>query len=117
MRIKDDYAKIIWKRTRERAKKANIDFDLTLLDVMYMTVPITCPALGIPIRMENGRATDNSLSIDRIDSSKGYTVDNCIFVSWRANRLKNNATLEELKMISNYYSLLHEELTIIENQS
>jgi hypothetical protein len=43
-----------------------------------------------------------SPSIDRVDSSKGYTKDNIQVISHRANNLKNNATLEELRKLVTY---------------
>lgn len=42
---------------------------------------------------------DRSMSIDRIDPSKGYTQDNVWLICSRANRIKNDATLEELEAI------------------
>jgi hypothetical protein len=44
----------------------------------------------------------NRATLDRVDSTKGYTRDNVAFVSHRANRLKNNATAEELQAIIAY---------------
>ena len=43
-----------------------------------------------------------SPSIDRIDSTKGYTKDNIQIISWRANRIKNDSTPEELMQIATY---------------
>lgn len=42
-----------------------------------------------------GRVNTN-LSIDRIDSSKGYTKDNVQLVTMAANQMKNDLTLDEL---------------------
>ena len=39
------------------------------------------------------------MSLDRIDSSKGYVKDNIWVISHKANSIKNNATLTELKLI------------------
>ncbi len=41
-----------------------------------------------------------SPSIDRIDSSKGYTPDNCQFVLWAINVFKGDGTLEEMYEIA-----------------
>ena len=80
-------------------KEFNIDVDyLKQIDTDI------CPILGIPMQWNignhhgqgKGRAIATSKSLDRIDSSQGYVKGNVIIISWRANRLKNNATLEDL---------------------
>jgi len=80
--------KKIYNRLKARAKTKGIPFTLTMTDLDNLSIPITCPILNIPLREERGRQTDNSISIDRIDSSKGYTVDNIVVISWKANRLQ-----------------------------
>ena len=97
--------KTLYNRLKASAKKRNIPFTLTLTELNNLTFPITCPILGIPLSINN-KQCDNSYSIDRIDSSKGYEIDNIIVISWKANRLKNNATDEELKRISEFYENL-----------
>ena len=59
---------------------------------------------GIPLKWNRGIALDNSFSFDRIDSSKGYTLDNLEVISVKANRAKNNLTEEELKKFGLYYA-------------
>ncbi|HWH74938.1 MAG TPA: hypothetical protein VNV16_11820, partial [Methylibium sp.] len=34
-----------------------------------------------------------------IDSRRGYTTDNVWVICWRANQIKNDATLDELKRL------------------
>jgi len=104
--LSKDYVEIIWSRTKARAKRAGIPFELTRLDISGMTVPLTCPVTGTILRQERGKRSDSSLSIDRIDSTKGYTRDNVVFVSWKINRLKNNATLDEMRKIVEFYESL-----------
>jgi hypothetical protein len=41
-------------------------------------------------------ADDNSYSIDRVDNTRGYTMDNICIMSLKANKMKSNGTLEEL---------------------
>ena len=43
-------------------------------------------------------------SIDRKDSSKGYVKGNVAIISRRANLLKNNATIAELKAVLAFMS-------------
>lgn len=63
-------------------------------------LPSHCPVLGIELVYGNEKLRqENSASIDRLDSSKPYSKNNIHIISWRANRVKNNGTLEEHKKI------------------
>lgn len=92
-------------RAKTRAKDANVPFDLKPSDV---TIPATCPVLGIPIRCNVGRAKDDSPSLDRIRPKLGYVLGNVIVMSVRANRLKNNGTTEELEAVAKFMRRLEE---------
>lgn len=94
----------LYNRLKNSAKKRNIEFSLTIPELNNLTFPLTCPILGIPLKFNRQRLQDNSYSIDRIDSTKGYSIDNIVVISWRANRLKNNASINELNKISNFYN-------------
>lgn len=94
----------LYNHLKSSAKKRNIPFTLTLTELNNLSFPITCPILNIPLKWNIGQAQDNSYSIDRIDSSKGYEIDNIIVISNRANILKRDATKEELKLLSEYYN-------------
>lgn len=92
----------LYSRLKNSAKRRNISFSLTLTDLNNLTFPITCPILGILLKFNRGSLRDNSYSIDRIDNSQGYHIDNIQVISWRANRLKNNATLAEIEKIAQH---------------
>jgi hypothetical protein len=83
---------------RSRSKKYGYAFDIEVTDIH---VPSHCPLLGIELYIAEGRKTakDNSPSLDRIDSTKGYTKDNVWVISHRANTIKSNATLEEIELL------------------
>lgn len=98
--------KTLYNRLKTSAKKRGIPFDLTLTDLNNLTWPITCPIMGIPLKHNKGIPQDDSYSIDRIDSSCGYSANNIIVISYKANRLKSNATKEDLEKISTFYSNL-----------
>lgn len=93
-----------YNRLKHSAKKRGIKFDLTHLDIMQLDYPISCPILGIPLTYNVGKVDDNSYSIDRVDSSKGYSIDNIEVISFRANKLKSDATITEIIALYNYYS-------------
>lgn len=87
------------QEAKARATKKGIPFGIT---ADHLEMPEVCPVLGIEISMGMGARADCSPSIDRIDSTKGYVPGNVRVISWRANRLKNDATLEEMKAIVGY---------------
>jgi len=101
--IKPLESKEIWKRLKQSAKKRGIEFDLKLTELNEMSFPITCPILGIPLKWNRGQPQDNSYSFDRIDSSRGYSIDNLQILSFKANRAKNNLSIEELKKFGQYF--------------
>jgi len=98
--------KELYNHLKNSAKKRNIPFSLTLTDLNNLSFPLTCPVLGIKLQWNTGNPKDNSYSIDRIDSTKGYEIDNIIVISYRANKLKNNASLNELNLIAGFYNSL-----------
>lgn len=85
--------KAVIRSAKENAKKKGLEFKITVADIY---IPDYCPVFGIPLFYTAGKATDNSPSIDRIDSSKGYIPGNVQIISRRANHLKNNATFKEM---------------------
>lgn len=95
--------KQLLNRLKASSKRRGIDFDLTTADIDDIGIPITCPVLGIPLKFNKGKPQRDSVSFDRIDSTKGYTRDNVIIVSNRVNQLKANASLEEMRKIADYY--------------
>jgi hypothetical protein len=81
---------------KKRAQRKGLEFNLKREDLI---IPETCPIFGIPLEFGDVNHLMNSPSLDRIDNSKGYTPENIWIISYRANTIKNNATLEELKVI------------------
>lgn len=91
--------KTIIQSIKSRAKKRGIKFSLVESDII---IPDECPVLGIPIYNMKGKPGPNSPSIDRVDNSKGYTPDNIQVISYRANVLKNNGTIDEVRRVLAY---------------
>ena len=89
----------MWNAAKTRAKRLGREFSIKISDIH---IPQTCPVLGIPLFYGKKVFTDNSPSVDRIDSNKGYTKDNIAVISCRANRIKHNLTADELDLISAY---------------
>lgn len=100
--------KELWQQLKQSATKRKIPFSLTLNDLNNLSFPVTCPILGLELKFNKNKAADDSYSIDRVDSSRGYEIDNIIVISQKANRIKNNATPEELAKIEQFYRELEE---------
>lgn len=81
------------KQARTRAKDKNLEFDLVLEDIK---IPQRCPIMDEILQYIPHAYSDYSPSIDRVDSSRGYTKDNIQIISTIANRMKWNATKEQL---------------------
>ena len=98
--------KQLWNHLKKSAESRNIPFDLEVLDLYQLTFPVSCPIFGMQLVFNRGQVKDNSYSIDRIDSSKGYSIDNIVVISQKANRIKTDATIEDLEKIVAFYRLL-----------
>lgn len=83
-------------KAKQRAMEKGIPFDLTLewVEIELETVlNCGCPYLGIPIRLDTGNPNDpHNPSIDQFYPGAGYTKDNCIIVSYMANKMKQDAS-------------------------
>lgn len=87
-----------------RAKNKGLAFDIDR-DYIRSIFTSHCPIFGTPLEWStdrnNGyRALPNSPSLDRIDPLKGYVKGNVWIISYRANTIKNDASHEELKLVT-----------------
>lgn len=77
-----------WERS---AKKRNIPFDLTFDQIK--SIPLTCHYTGNALTLEGNHP--NTISLDRIDSSKGYTITNVVFCCSFVNIMKHKTSYED----------------------
>ena len=91
----------LWASAKQRAKHQKLPFTIEVKDII---IPKTCPVLGIQISTETTKGfIDNAASIDKIIPILGYVPGNIIVVSYRANKIKTNATFEELRKVADFY--------------
>lgn len=94
--------KALLRAIKTKAKKEGVPFNLTESDIV---IPSHCPILGIELVPYGGsleQRGNNHATLDRVIPSKGYVRGNVHVISFRANRLKNNATIEEIEKIIAY---------------
>lgn len=90
---------------KRRAKKYNlaIDIDQGWIDAQ-MANPV-CFYLGTPLEIRERKygskkgSYDSLPTLDRVDNMKGYTKDNTVICSYKANTIKRNGTVKEIEMI------------------
>lgn len=82
------------------AKKRGLEFTITIKDAwdLFLQQNKKCALSGINLAFGLGKwdSTANA-SLDRIDSSKGYTKDNIQWVDKRVNFMKQEFSLDEFK--------------------
>jgi hypothetical protein len=96
----ESYIKSMLSRAKARAKTKGLEFNLSAKDIY---IPEYCPMLNIKLEFYQGQGgSDNSPALDRTDSTKGYIKGNVQVISSKANRIKTNATTEEIKLVYEY---------------
>jgi hypothetical protein len=87
-----------FKSWKSCARVINIPFLITIDDVLNL--PFKCYYSGIDLTWEPNEL--NTVSLDRIDNTKGYIKDNIVLTTWNINCAKNDLTKEEfLNMCKN----------------
>jgi hypothetical protein len=103
---KKGYLRTMLASAKSRAKEKGWEFNLELDDLMAITGDY-CPVDGSPFDWDRQLEIDSTLplatpSLDRIDSSSGYTKDNVTIVGNKWNRWKSNMSLGELELLIQY---------------
>ena len=88
-------AKIFLQSAKRSAKKRNQEFALTVQDIVsfWNKQQKTCAYSGVEMTLEAGKL--NTVSIERIDSTIGYTPDNTVLVCQIVNRMKSDFKYED----------------------
>ena len=89
--------------SKQRAKNKDREHNISVEDIKKIFPEDgCCPIFGMKLEFNSAGFRENSPSIDRIDSTKGYTPDNIQIISWKANRIKGYASIQELEMLLAY---------------
>lgn len=95
---KEEIHTVLWNNARHRARIKSLP-----IKQHQVEIPDFCPILGLKLKVNNKVISDNSYSFDRIIPELGYVPGNVICISQRANRIKNDSTLDELEKIFYFY--------------
>lgn len=109
-RVRNNKSNLLERRmlssAKTRAKRDNLFFNITLDDIL---IPEECPILKIRIEKIGNKITANSPSLDRIDPRRGYVKGNVQVISFKANTMKSDATLDDLKCFADWvYQIIGE---------
>jgi hypothetical protein len=102
------YRQILKKKCDLRHKKQGIIIDIKPEDI---EINDYCPYLETKLSYasDNNKFSAHSVSVDRLDNSKGYIKGNIMVVSRLANTMKNNSTIYELKTFCTNVLRMHIE--------
>lgn len=90
---------MLCNQARIRAKRKAIEHTIKPADIELVHV---CPIRNVPLERATGKFSQNSYTLDRIDNTKGYIPGNVRVISWLANNLKNNFTIEDVERLLKY---------------
>ena len=92
----DDRRYSMFHNAQYRAKKKGIPFTISIDDII---IPEICSLLNIELVSSSDKNDPRNPSLDQIVPGKGYTPDNIQVISYRANVLKWDASLQELELL------------------
>jgi len=87
----------LWGKMRSSAFRRKLDFSITIEEGwdLFIKQDKKCALTELPIEIEQGRKMGTA-SLDRIDSSKGYLIDNIQWVHRNVNIIKHTCSQEYL---------------------
>lgn len=92
-------AKLLYKLAKHRAKVKQVPFSITSAEILDLIGDGKCPVFGTLYNMQSRGITDTSANLDRRIPQLGYTKANCVVLSNLANRIKTDATKEEIRRV------------------
>lgn len=88
---------------KARAKTLGVPCDI---DASWLraNMPTHCPVLGIELkrRLTRGDNAHTAPTVDRLDPALGYVRGNIHIISRRANNIKSDATVDEIKRVAQW---------------
>jgi hypothetical protein len=100
----------------KRSNDHNFEFNIDLKDLTELWIDQRgqCAVSGLPMSIEKGTVTDRNMmgvSIDRIDSSEGYVIDNIRLLIFWINNAKHTYSDDTLYLIMEH-TLIHRGMNL-----
>lgn len=92
------FPKDTWSKYKSRAKIDGREFSIKREDFV---IPEFCPAIGLRLDWSD---LNHTPVMDRIDNDKGYISGNIAIVSAKANTIKRNLSVAQLKQMGDFYA-------------
>lgn len=97
-RANNPIRRMLWN-AKARCNKNGLEFNITKDDIV---IPDNCPILGTEIIKNGSGSRENAPSLDRVDTTKGYIPSNVRVISFKANRIKSDLTLDQIGALYKY---------------
>ena len=95
----------ILRNARGRARTRGMVFEDAALELAF-DPPVHCKCCGVELAYEQGTGQNpRSPSIDRVNSSEGYTVENIAIICMRCNGIKGEGNADEHRRAAVYIDL------------
>jgi hypothetical protein len=88
---------------KERSRRRGYESDLDVRDLPELTSH--CPVLGLKYNRGSLKDKNSSPSVDRKNTNLPYLKkykDNLVFISHRANRIKSDASIDDIRKVLQY---------------
>ncbi len=107
-------AKVMFGHAKTRAKRKKIEFTLELEKIITAVENGHCEATGIRFVLDlpetPGKHHPYAPSIERIDSSIGYTNENCQVVTYAFNSMKNQWDMDIIRYVFTQFFQFREDI-------
>ena len=101
------YASRLYGGAKYRSKKKNMDIEITSEWIYNRLEPLICEVTGFALTIKSGGSNKTQPlqpTLDRIDNSKGYTINNTRVTCWWYNVMKQDWSDEEIiNLVKNFY--------------
>lgn len=86
----EEISQSVFNKIRQKAIDRNIDFNLNIQQIydLFISQNKLCAISQVPIKFKMNYKDEQTASLDRIDSTKPYTIDNIQWVHKTVNQMK-----------------------------